>query len=713
MEQEVIQPSAEELVLCTDSSMVCETYLFEPTSDETRLGFLFAAGEIENREGIGKPLLDSIITAIQKEYYRDSSRSSSTSFEMALHQANLLLHDTVDAGVRDWMGHFHVAVGVLAGSQLHVSVAGAGAVFLARKSVVTNISQGLSHFPITDPLKTFSQVASGTVMTRDSLFFTSSTFDSVFRSVDVGRFSLEHSASTIASRLEQLYLDQDHKAPLSVTVVTLLPQYIATPKQEIPSKRSAQPVGVDATNIQPRTPLLVRKSFMKRMISLVTSIVKAIWNVIKKWIWPWLKRGSAQGGRAMVEASKEATKKVHTLSVPKLSFTSTAGNISKLPNSSKLFAGIAIVLLIALSVSIVFLRHKQASDQAIQQASEQLHEARTKIDAANTALIYDNRTQATGLLADAQKIADQLSLKKIYVQETQALKNDIQTQQDRIQRIFRATTTNSHVLGSVASLTSNKSPNRIFFVDNAIYTANPDTNTIIKMPLDGKAAPAHQTTSGIGFITSGTIQSSDKTILFNTTPIGLALFDTKDNSLSSQTIAFPAAKPQITDLSVFGNRLYIFDATQKNIFSYNKTLKGFIGGTPWITGAPAQNADIKSFAIDGNIYTLSAGGKITKFFRGAITDFTQAPVSPALDSAIRIYTSDTMLNLYVLDPANKRVVIFTKKGALVRQLYIDTAKSLSDISISPDETHLYALDGTDILDVSLTDGTAPSPSPKP
>lgn len=702
MEQEVIQPSAEELVLCTDSSMVCETYLFEPTSAETRLGFLFAAGEIEHRDGVGKPLLDSIITAIQKEYYRDPSRSSATSFEMALHQANLILHDTADSGVRDWMGHFHVAVGVLAGSQLHVSVAGAGAVFLARKSVVTNISQGLSHFPITDPLKTFSQVASGTVMTRDSLFFTSSTFDSVFRSVDVGRFSLEHSASTIAARLEQLYLDQDHKAPLSVTVVTLLPQYIATAKQEVPLKRSAQPVGMDASTIQPRTPLLVKKSALQQAMLLISSLAKAIGSGMRKWIWPTIQ-----------QTSKQATKKASTLRVPKLSFKSTVGNIRRLPGSSKLFAGIAVLLLIALGVSIVLLRHKQASDQAIQMASEQLHEARTKVDAANTALIYDNRTQATGLLDDAQKIADQLTTEHLYVQETETLKNDIQTQKDKIQRIFRATTTNSHVLGSVASATSNKSPNRIFFIDNAIYTANPDTNTIIKVASDGKAAPVHQTTSGIGFITSGTMQSADKTILFNTDPIGLALFDTKDNSLTSQTIAFPNAKPQITDLAVFGNRLYIYDATQKNIFSYNKTLKGFIGGTPWITDASQQSADIKSFAIDGNLYTLSAGGKITKFFRGAVTDFSQAPVSPALDSATRIYTTDTMQNLYVLDPVNKRVVIFTKKGALVRQLYIDTAKSLSDITISPDETHLYALDGTDILDVSLTDGTAVSPSPAP
>ncbi len=704
MEQERIQPSAEELVLCNDNAITCETYLFEPASAEQRLGFLFVAGETESRGGIGKPLLDSVISAIQKEYYRNPSRSSSSSFEMALHQANLILHDTVEAGVKDWMGHFHVAVGVLAGDQLHISVAGAGAVFLSRKSVSTNISQGLSHFPITNPLKTFSQVASGIVTTRDVLFFTSSTFDAVFRSVDVGRFALEHSASTIASRLEQLYLDQGHKVPLSVTVVTLLPEYIAEPKKEIPHHRNAQPVGTGAPALQPRSPLIIRRSTIQNTI-------KSIWNITKNHIWPYIQQRFSRGGKIIAQAAKQSTKKIPTLTMPKLSLTSTARGIRSLPSSSKIFAVIACILLIALAGSIILLRQKQASDKEIQASSEQLHEARIKLEAAKTALIYDNRQQASGLLNDAKKIADTLSAGSLYVQETQALKKDIQTEEDRLQKIFRANAANSHTIGDMSSATNGKLPKRIFFVDGALYAANPDTNTIIQMSLDGTAKPVHQTTSGIGFITGGSAQNSEKTITFSTSPAGVALFDAKDSSLTSQNITLPAEKSAITDMALFGNRLYIYDATEKNIFSYNKTLRGYVGGTPWITDANAPNKDITSFAIDGNIYALTSSGKIFKLFRGALADFVQASVEPSLASATRIITSDTMQNLYVFDRTNKRVVIYSKKGALLRQLYIDTAKSLTDITVSPDEQRIYALDGTTVLNIALTDQLSPTPAP--
>jgi hypothetical protein len=74
-----------------------------------------------------------------------------------------------------------------------------------------------------------------------------------------------------------------------------------------------------------------------------------------------------------------------------------------------------------------------------------------------------------------------------------------------------------------------------------------------------------------------------------------------------------------------------------------------------------------------------------------------------------------MQNLYLLDPQNKRVVVLSKKGALLRQIYIDTASTLADVTISPDETHLYALDGANVIDVSLVDQAtaSPSASPKP
>ncbi|HLC48996.1 MAG TPA: hypothetical protein VJI96_01255 [Candidatus Andersenbacteria bacterium] len=697
MEQERTTPSAEELILCKDPSRICETYLFEPAPGEKRLGYLFAAAETEDRGGVGKPLLDMVITAIQREYYREPSRSASASFEMALHQANLILYDSVQAGTKDWMGHFHVAIGVLAGNELHLSVAGAGAVFIARKTAVTNVSQGISHFPITDPLKTFSQVATGDISARDTIFFTSSPFDSMFRSVDVGRFALEHSASTIAARLEGLYLDQGQRIPLAVTVVTLLPEYISEPKQEIasPARKTYEPA--PATNLTPRVPLIVKRSIVQQILVITISLTSHTWKVCKTWIWP-----------VVMRSSTGVAKKIPTIkiSIPRPSVHGAKKWALSLPSSSKLFAIIAIVLLVALLVSIVLLQKKRASDAVIEQASQRLHEARTKVDAAKTALIYDNREQATGLLADAKQVTTQLLQGTLYLEDTKALALDIQTQQDRLQKIFRSASSNTRVLGDLAEHTGSKAPNHVFFVNDSLYAVSPNTNAVIKMGLDGKTEIVHATTEGIGFIAGGSAQNSDKTIIFNTDSNTIALFDAKDNSLTAQEINIPAEKPEMSTISVFGNRLYVYEKTLKNILSFNKTLRGYSGGTPWITDEAAKKLDIQSIAIDGNIYALAKSGEIIKLFRGASTDFVQATVEPTLSSATKIVTSDTMQNLYVLDPTNKRVVILSKKGALIRQLFFDEASSLTDISVVPDEQRLFALNGTKVLEVTLTEDAA-------
>lgn len=677
-----LMPSTQELILCKDPAIVCETYLFEPAAEEEKLGYLFAAAETEDRGGVGKPLLDTVMTAIQREYYREVKRSAGTSFEMALHQANLILYDTAQAGVRDWMGHFHVAVGVLTGNNLHLSVAGAGAVLLARKHSVTNISRGISHFPITDPLRTFSQVASGEIEARDALFFTSAPFESLFRSVDIGRFALEHSASTIASRLEQLYGDQGHRVPLSVTVVTLLPSYIATAKEEtLPRTANERRAPVPSMS-GPRAPIIIKRSYIRQAILLALSLTKMV------------------------------SKRVRTVSLPKIAIPKTPiprpslrGMLRwafSLPKSSKMLAALAFILLIALGVSILLLQHKRASDTAIEAASQKLHEARTIVEAAKTALIYDNREQASGLLADATKITHELASGALYIEEAQKLSREITEQKDRLQKIFRTNAVNTKTLGTFSEVLQGKNPERLFFVNGALFAASPATNAIAKMSTEGKVELVHETTSGIGFIAGGNAQAADKTVLFGTAPAGIALFDTKDNSLISQHIELSAI-PEAFFL--FGNRLYVYDKKQENIFSYNKTLRGFTSGTPWITDATAQKKDIVSIAIDGSIYTLLKNGNIQRLFRGAVAEFIQAVVDPSLSSATRIITDDTMQHLYVLDGSHKRVIVFTKKGALVRQLFFENVVSLTDISLSPDESKLYALEGSNVLEVNIGAGT--------
>ncbi len=723
-----IQPDTAELILRPDETYSCETYIFEPSPGEGAHGFLFAAGETEDRQGVGPELLDTVVTAMQREYYRDSHRSPANSFEMALHQANLILHDTAEQGLREWMAYFHMAVGVLVNDQLHISVAGGGKIILVRKTNLTEISEGLSHYPITNPLQTFSQVASGVVQSRDTLFFTTVNFDTVFHPVDVTRLALDHAAATISSRLEQLYKDQHRHSSLAMVTVSLLPPYMTgSPQQMVataPARRTTS--GMSGINIRPRQPLTIRRGALQRTFLFIAQIFATLWQMLVRYFWPLLKRGSTTSGRALITASKATGRNLHGIatrgrqqlkesdslrsigsgtvrtfrSLPQRIFY----GLANLPKSSKIFGVFAIILLMALGVSLLLLQQKRAADEEIERASEILHEARTKKDAAETALIYDNREQARTLLSESLVLVEDLQAIGLYAEEVSQLKSDIQTATDRLQRIIRPATSALRVVADITAYISKEVPQQLFFVNDHLYTYNPATNAILKIGLDGVSQIVHQTSLGIGFIANGVTHASDKSIVLSTDPAGIALFDTKDDTLLKQAIQLPAEGSVITDLAVFGNRLYIYDEKAVNIFVFNKTLRGYSAGTPWIADAQTPKTGIQSFAIDGNVFVLYKDGSIRRFFKGAPADFSAEKVDPALQNIVGdIITTDTLQYIYVLDSTNKRVVIFTKKGALVQQIFLREGTDLRAIAIHPDEQKLYALDGTRILEVSLVE----------
>ncbi len=704
-------PEASELLLATDSAFACETYIFEPSPAEVSLGRLYAVGEVEDRGGLGKELLDMTIQALQREYYREPGRSLTASFESALHQANIVLHDAAESGVRDWMGHFHVAIGVVAETALHISTAGNGLIFLVRKGKTTLLTEDLSYSPITDPLRTFSQVASGTLAARDVLFLGTDTFSNVFRREDLVRFSIEHSAQTISTRLHQLYADQQSNVPLVAMVVSILPSHIATTRPTFvadtttPHRRTQRQGAV----LSPRQPLVIHRTALRAFVALLGQLGVATTRWVRQRLWPLLVRGGRQGGRVVVSASALAQRNVRSaaqhgiqgLVVRPPRVPNVLAWFTRLPRTSKIFAGLALVLAIILVVSIIFLQSKRADDATIQQGSETLHSAETKVAAAETALIYDNRDQARGLLTDATTEVAAVEAQGVYIEEAQKLRASIATLQDRLDRVLRASTKDTRVVGDFGNVSGEQAPEGLAALDGRLFSFNPKTNEVFAMGDDGSAAVVSKTSEGIGFLRLAVPHAADKNIIFITNAPGVAVLDTKLNQLSPQDITWPSNVHEVIAAAVYGSRLYVASKDADNVYSFNKTLRGYSGGSAWITTPNFPSSTIVSIAVDGALYTLHSDGHVRQLFKGQEQELSLEAVDPPLAGAKKIIAFEGGKNLYVFDPAHQRVVIFTKKGALVEQVLLDVAKNLQDIAVTDDEATLYALDGSRVLAIPL------------
>ncbi|MFH1353672.1 MAG: hypothetical protein ABIH36_00075 [bacterium] len=708
-----MRTDVDELVFFDDSLVVGDTFIFEPAGSEEPLGMLLAAAETEGRDGVGRELLETMVAALQREYYRDVRRGMLASFESALHQANLVLHDITERGVRDWMGSFHLALGVLSGRTLHVSSAGNGRVLLARQRRVTSLTDNLSHSPITDPLRTFSQVASGVVSQGDVLYFGTSHMEQIFRREDLASFAVDHSAAGITLRLQQLYEDQRKRLPVAVLVATLsLEENMAMVKKTravVPSARR-EPVAV-SNYLAPRRPLEINRSILRRLALLTGRILVYSGKKIGSVLWPLLLRGSRQGGRVLYKASKSAGRKAQQVSGkislegvqtwPQLARKNLRHWLATLPKSSKVFAVLALILAGALVISLVMMQKKRATDYQFQQASEMLHEARTKKEAADTALIYDNRDQARSLLAEAEDLTARLRDTGLYQEEVGGLKSDITTVYDRLDKVMRVQEEQLRVVGDFSDVLPGAKLSQLLWLQNNLYAYDRTNNTIVRMSQEGTTDVVSRTTQGIGFFTTATTQGADKSLVLATDSPGMALFDAKTGVLQKQEIELPSGEPEVKSLATFGNRLYLYDAAAGNIYGYSKTLRGYSGGNAWITAEDFPRDNIVDIGVDGYIYTLHQDGVVGKLLKGAPVDFTLEQVEPAISGSAKLIINENLVHLYIFDPPNRRVVIFDTMGNLNRQIYLGDGSSASGIAVDTEETALYVLDGTRVLAVSL------------
>lgn len=699
------QPDISELLLGNNQNYVCETYIFEPSPPEEKLGTLLAVGETESRDGVGHELLDLVVTAIQREYYRDPKRGVITSFESALHQANLVLHEAAERGVRDWMGYFNVVMGVLSGHTLHISVAGEATLLLARQQRLTNVSYGLSHLPITNPMRTFSQVASGTLAARDVLFFGTGHFVNLFSEADLLRYTVDHSAATIGLRLQQLYGDRKAKTPLGLLTVSILPTAIAAARDEVDLLQRRRATWPNAP--LPRKPLVIHTSRLKSLLALLGHIGLKLKTYSMATLWPLLKRGMGRGGRAVVAASSYTGQRVKTLARRPPSGWKLPTPLwrrlrwQELPTMSKVLAVVSLILTVAFLGSLLLLRQKRMDDQTIARASELLHEAQTKNEAVASALIYDNREQAQRYLNEAEDLTQKLLATGRYEKEARELQAALQTQHDRLQKIQRLSDKTATVVTDLKEAINGEPPSGLVTLTDGVYAFSAKNNGVVRVSATGEITALNQQTQGVGFFKIAAAQAADKTIVFITQEPGVALFDATDGALTPQEITFPASEPMITAAATYGSRLYLYDQTSHTLVSYSKSLRGYGGGQPWITNKDFAVQTIRSLAVDGSVYTLHTDGSLRRLFKGEPTDFKAEAIEPDLSGAERIITGEQWARLYVIDLRQRRIVIFNKKGALERQLYVEAATTLTDVAVSQDEKTIYILDGTRLLAVPL------------
>ncbi len=242
-------------------------------------GYFYVVLEIAGTDEGASGIADLIIGTAKEEYYSDLTREPLTSFESALGKVNEELADATEEGKINWLGKLSAIICVLVGRDLHVTRTGSAEAHLFREGKFTHITEELTLDKNEEPhpLKTFVNIASGTIEEGDRVLLLTPGIYHYLSKDEIERYASEYSPNKAVKKLAEL-LDKEENDVISSLVLF----EIATPetisKEALPEEPEevwvGEPRGIEST-LEGTKPIIKKTAHKtKGVLGVVPKFVK-------------------------------------------------------------------------------------------------------------------------------------------------------------------------------------------------------------------------------------------------------------------------------------------------------------------------------------------------------------------------------------------------------------------------------------------------------
>ncbi len=372
-------------------------------------------------------------------------------------------------------------------------------------------------------------------------------------------------------------------------------------------------------------------------------------------------------------------------------------NIRHLPLMTKFMLFGSIILALGFIFSIIYLRHRQSVLAADLDFTNSLQDLKDRRSSVENALIYKNDELAFTEFKTARDLLKKLSCDSTGRQpacdEITKQLNDLGT---KLRKVLPLNTT---VLANFPTLPS--ATNGLVKIKNKLIAYSSATSTLFVYDVMNGDTKTILTYPSISGFSEADVPKENDYILF--------LYDTnklmqlKPNDLSTKLveISFPTKKSTLGSFVIYNRRLYTLDTLTGTIFRHDPISTGFSQGSEWLKDKSVSVSDGTDLGIDGDLFVSKANGEIARFTKGIRQPFSLSGLDPALGAGARIWTYADIPYLYILDPQNKRLIIFEKNGHLIGQLVSDSLKNPTGMVIDPSTKTVYLLDSGKLLKAPL------------
>lgn len=379
------------------------------------------------------------------------------------------------------------------------------------------------------------------------------------------------------------------------------------------------------------------------------------------------------------------------------------GSVQKSAFAFKLNRKTSLIIIIILFAAgtYYYVSSQQKEKETAKFAAYQstLSESKSKMEQGEVELISGSKENAGKLFTEAKVLA--LKVKDEYDgldTEAEDIISKAQTEIDKIDRVVKVDS--SDLLANF----DNKNIAQLVSIAGNYYAIDGKENSIYK--IDSKNSTIAQLISAekkIGDIKFAQIFQNQEILLSD--GIEFLSFNLKDNSIKKLDTK---AEEDIKGILTYGRYVYLLAPSNNQIYKYQKGSSSLENKTEWIKDGDMQDA--VSFAIDQNIYILTADGQVKKYFTGSEivnsngSKFAIQQPSDTISSSSKIYITTDQKYIYVTESEKQRILIFDKTtGELIRQLKNEDFISLKDIYVDADEKTLLALVDNKIIKINLAD----------
>jgi hypothetical protein len=144
------------------------------------------------------------------------------------------------------------------------------------------------------------------------------------------------------------------------------------------------------------------------------------------------------------------------------------------------------------------------------------------------------------------------------------------------------------------------------------------------------------------------------------------------------------------------DRLYTLDKTANQVLRIQFSAKQQIAPVPLLKKS-TDLSNVVDMGVDTDVYLLSPT-TINKYTNGSPAAFALVMPTDQITSANRIFVAS---NIYVLESAKKRMLVYSKQGALLTQIFFPNSTDLRDLYVDESSRNIYLLDSNKLESITF------------